>query len=398
MAVVYEVVHERLGKRFALKVLGAPSAQASARLEREARIIARLRHPHVVEAVDFGDDGESRYLVMELVEGETLAARLSRAGRLSPDQIAEIFLPVCSALAAAHQAGIVHRDLKPSNIMLTRGPGGRVWPKVVDFGVSKMPEDAPEPLTRSGAVIGTVSYLSPELARGARDVTGTSDVYSLGTILFECATGRLPFVGDSSYDVMHAIVTQAAPPPSTIAPDVPAAVDALVVRALERDRAARFESARALGRELLAIADATTRSMWEREFDALGDEPTGRTLPEEPAAAPVRAPLPKGGWLVAGALLIAAALAGVAARSTSAAPGPLPSPPPSVTAAEPVAIAPASVEPPPARVDEAPAPAPAPGPAARPPSARPRPSAAATVPSGKVTPARRGANGAPILE
>jgi serine/threonine-protein kinase len=412
MAVVYEVLHERLGKRFALKVLGTQSSLGATRLEREARIVAQLRHPHVVDAVDFGGEGDSRYLVMELVEGETLAARLARVGRLPLDEIAAIFLPVCSALAAAHARGIVHRDLKPSNIMLASGAGGRVWPKVLDFGISKLQGASPDPVTRTGVVLGTVSYLSPELARSARDVSGQSDVYTMGTMLFECATGRLPFVGESHYDVMHAIVTQAAPRPGAIAPELPASFDALVSSALERDRGARIASARALGKELLAFADPVTRSLWEGEFEGGADtthgdsrdEPAGSTLPEEPVAVTTSSPVRGRRARAAAVGLTVAALAiGVvtlvrvrATHSALAASSPSAEPPATTAAPAPVETGPQA-----AAVTSATA-----EPSADPPRSPPRPKPVAIeakapphIPSSKPAPAfRRGANGAPILE
>jgi serine/threonine-protein kinase len=237
-----------------------------------------------VEPVDLGGEGDARYLVMELVEGETLAALLERRGRLSPREIAAIFLPICSAIAAAHDLGVVHRDLKPSNIILARGPGGRLWPKVLDFGVSKWNDASSEGLTRSGTVVGTVSYVSPEIARGAADVTGQSDVYSLGIILFQCATGEPPFRGESSYEVMHAIVTRAAPSPSSVVADLPSAFDEMVRLALERDREIRFASVRALGRHLLVFADPEVRLAWQAEFEE-GTALQSATAAERPALA-----------------------------------------------------------------------------------------------------------------
>jgi hypothetical protein len=325
-----------------------------------------------------------------------------------------IFLPVCSALAAAHARGIVHRDLKPSNIVLASGPGGRVWPKVLDFGISKFEGATHDPLTRTGVVLGTVSYLSPELARNARDVSGQSDVYTVGTMLFECSTGRLPFVGESHYDVMHAIVTQAAPRPGAIVPELPASFDALVSSALERDRGARIASARALGGALLAFADPGTRSLWEGEFERAADvahgdsreQLAGCTLPEEPVAVTTSSPVRARRARAAAVGLTFAALAfGVVTivrvrttHATLAAPSPSAEPPPAAAAAEHSSTVPQ------AQVAVVPS-ATAEPPAVAPPS-YPRPKPLATeakapphVPSIKPAPAfQRGANGAPILE
>jgi serine/threonine-protein kinase len=266
-AAVYEVVLEGLERRFALKVLLSPDATTTARLKREARALARLHHPHIVAPVDFGFDGGEPYLVMELVVGETLAGRLARVGRLDLQEIAAIFLPVCSALVAAHAVGIVHRDLKPSNIMLAIGPGKRLLPKVVDFGLARSVTEREATLT-GGGVLGTVGYLSPEAARGDRNVTGLSDIYAVGVMLFECATGQLPFRGESAYEVMHAIVTASPAVPSTIIPGLSPQFDALVASAMARERSLRPPSAIALGRALLSFADSATRALWEPEFES----------------------------------------------------------------------------------------------------------------------------------
>ena len=172
-AVVVEARHEPTGRRVAVKALSeehVDNPTLVARFAREARITARLQHPNIVSSSDVGFEGERPYIVMELLEGETLADLLRRAGRLSLEEIAAIFLPICTAIAAAHAAGVIHRDLKPSNLVLARTPNGIV-PKVVDFGVSKVrggEAGLDSELTVSGTVLGTMRYLSPEQAFGAR--------------------------------------------------------------------------------------------------------------------------------------------------------------------------------------------------------------------------------------
>lgn len=296
MSVVYEVIHQQLGRHFAMKMLNSQQARhpkAIARLKREAQLVARLRHPNVVVAIDYGVNDSQPYLVMELVEGETLAARLRRVGRFSLPEMASVFLPVCSAVATAHDLGIVHRDLKPSNIILESVPGGRFSPKVLDFGISRCDDDQEASLTGTGAVLGTVSYLSPEHVCGAREIDAQSDVFALAVMFFECVTGQLPFTGETSYDVMHAIATRKAPTPSTLAPELPPAFDSLIAHALERSRASRTESAIALGRELLGFADPATRAMWSSEF-TVGARDAGswvRTLTDERSNRAARLPL-----------------------------------------------------------------------------------------------------------
>jgi serine/threonine-protein kinase len=429
MAAVYEVEHETLGRRFALKSLLLPGGAATARLEREARALAGLDHPHIVAPVDFGVEGGAPYLVMELVAGETLAARLARVGRLDLGEIAAIFVPVCSALAAAHAIGVVHRDLKPSNVALSTGPGGRLVPKVLDFGVAKW-LDAPDATLTGTGVLGTVSYLSPEVARGERSVDERTDVYSLGVMLFECATGELPFPGESSYEIMHRIVTGTRQAPTSIVKSLPPAFDALVEGALAREREDRLPSTQALGRGLLAFADGPTRALWE---PALGGEGlvTGArglrppeldaTLTEDHLAViggPRSTRPPSHGarrktvvLLGAGAVALAA-LGGLslAVRLSSApgrigdpvvAPAPLPPAPSSAPVADAVpSTTPAATVPGPP-VAPTPAPLPAPLVAPRATSRSPHPPPAAQPPAAQQTSARpieTGRNGAVILE
>jgi serine/threonine-protein kinase len=424
MAAVYEVEHQALGRRFALKVLLSPGKVATARLEREARALARLDHPHIVAPVDFGVDDHAPYLVMELVTGETLAAHLARVGRLDLSGLAAIFLPVCSAVSAAHAIGVVHRDLKPSNVGLSLGSGGRLVPKVLDFGVAKSVVDASGGTLTGSGVLGTVSYLSPEVARGERSLDERTDVYSLGVMLFECATGELPFRGESSYEVMHQIVTGSRVAPSSITSGLPPAFDALVESALARERERRLPSARALGRALLAFADGPTRALWEREF---GGEPVpadarafpapdrDATLTEDHLAAigGPRSSLsqsPSAHSRTALLLGVAAlALFGIGgglqlarppSATGSAADESAPSTAPSPTIAQPapsVSSIPNEVAPPP---PSPPLVVPVLLPASHPTSGAPRTrsTAAAPAPSASARPFERGANGALILE
>ena len=268
MSIVYEAKHVVLGKRAALKVLSSGAlaeTRAGKRFLREARIVAQLDHPHIVEAFDFGEVEGNPYLVMEILDGRDLAVVLQRRGRLALPELVEIFVPILSAVSSAHTAGVIHRDLKPSNVALPMR-GGRMHPKVVDFGISKVLAAEVESVTHDDTILGTPQYLSPELTRGAANASPASDQYALGVMLYECATGQLPHQGKSTYDVMHAIVTTDAPAPSTLVPALPAAFDAIVARAMSRDVATRFPSVHALATALMALGDSGTQATWGAEF------------------------------------------------------------------------------------------------------------------------------------
>ncbi len=193
---------------------------------------------------------------MSLVEGNDLTDHIRLFHPMTTAQIADCILPVIDAVTAAHDAGIVHRDLKPSNIRLARGPFGTLVPKVLDFGISKLTGgDEATDLTESGTAVGTVGYMSPEQLRSSRQVDARSDIYALGIILYECATGRRPYDGDSPYDLMHAILTAQPVAPGFLRSDLPAAFDALVLRAMHRDPSERFASGRGLRRALAAFTE-----------------------------------------------------------------------------------------------------------------------------------------------
>ena len=270
MGLVYEAHHQALGKRVALKQLRVRNRDrqsARTRFERAARAAAQLRHPHIVNVFDLGVMDEQPFLVMDLVEGPTLAERLREHGPLTLREIVATFLPIASAVATAHKAGLVHRDLKPANVILSSGPGAAHWPVVVDFGISKLIDDD-DPLTEPEAIVGTLPYLAPELARDPRSVCPASDQYALGVMLYECATGRRPFAGAGAYDLLHAIVTASPVPPSELSPELPRDFDAVVAQAMSREPAARFGSVTALGSALLSFATRREWTQWGAEFAA----------------------------------------------------------------------------------------------------------------------------------
>ena len=270
MGTVYEAVHEKLEKRVALKCLHARYAeqrQAQLRFEREARVVARCRHPHVVNVFDCGEADGCPFLVMDLIDGPTLAQYTRNRGAWPLPEIVEMFLPIASAVYAAHEAGIVHRDVKPANVLVAAGPGGRPWPMVVDFGISRL-IDEEDPLTRSEAIVGTLPYLPPELARDPRLATPEVDQYALGVMLYECATARRPFTGVSPYELLHAIVTSSPPSPSEINPLLPPEFDLVVRRAMARDPSERYPSVHALASALLSFGTRRAWLVWGGEFAA----------------------------------------------------------------------------------------------------------------------------------
>lgn len=286
MAVLYAAQHQSLGKRVAIKVLHASHAQrpeVARRFAREGEAAARLSHPNVVEVFDVGTHPKvGPYLVMEFLDGEDLGRHLARRGRLSVEEIADLMVPVLSAIVAAHAAGVVHRDLKPDNIFLCT-KRGRTTPKVVDFGISKFDGASYPPLTtaltQSRVLLGTPSYMSPEQARGERHIDGRTDQFSLGVILFECATGRRPFEAESLYGILTAIVEKTPERPTKLAP-LPLELEKLIMRALAKRPEERFTTTREFGRALLQFASPNTRLNYASDFD--GSE----AAPNAPDAVP----------------------------------------------------------------------------------------------------------------
>ena len=247
MAKVFKGTDEVLGRTVAIKVLAPQIADDEsfvARFRREAQAAARLNHPNLVGVYDTGEDDGVKYIVMEYVEGKTLAAYLADGGRIMPDRATEIAEDVCSALTVAHAAGIVHRDIKPGNIMVT--PHGEV--KVTDFGIARVAMSG-DTIAQTVAVLGTASYLSPEQAQG-QAVDGRSDIYSLGCVLYEMLTGRPPFVGDSPVTVASKHVLETPKPPSKLNPDVSPELDAVVLKTLAKNPANRYQAADELRADL----------------------------------------------------------------------------------------------------------------------------------------------------
>ena len=253
MGAVWAATHLLTHKRVAIKLLKGEiaSPETLRRFVREARAASAVRHPNVVEIHDILTlDDSSPAMVMDLLEGETLAQYLERTEVIPLAELATIMAPVFSAVGSAHAAGIVHRDLKPENIFLARLGDGRVEPKVLDFGIAKlMPlgekmDTAGAASTRTGAVLGTPYYMAPEQAFGEKDLDARADVWALGVILYECSSGRRPIDGENLGQVFKMITVGPTTPLALLTPDLPPDFVALVDRMMQRDRELRIRDLR----------------------------------------------------------------------------------------------------------------------------------------------------------
>jgi serine/threonine-protein kinase len=409
MGVVYEAQHAVVRRRFAVKFLRRDFSERREilmRFQREAEAAGALENEHVTAAVDFGiaADG-SPYIVMEFLVGESLEALLARERRLSVARAADLVLQACRGIAAAHAAGIVHRDLKPHNLYLCRRQDGTDLVKVLDFGIAKLEAFDDGLATRTGLVLGTPAYMSPEQARGDKIIDARADVYGLGAILYQLLSGEKPHPGASPNAILHHIATQPPVPLRADELSLPAALVAVIDRSLASDLEVRFASAEALAE---ALAPFARRAVWPAPEvlavapAAEGAEAPGAEAPGAEAgaasspAASVKPLAPRriiaGAAIVAAVVVIGAAMLAVAARSRhlarAAATSPTSAPVPAgqvpgapLPAPLPVAdrIAAAAAAPPaPARPRPAPSPVERSGPAGRPrgrPTGRPEPPA-----------------------
>ncbi len=283
MGSVWEGLHSTLGTRVAIKFIDAAFAdsdEARSRFENEARAAAKLNSKYAVQVFDHGVMPDGRpFIVMEFLTGEPLDSRLDRTGRLPPAETARIISQVSRALARAHAVGIVHRDLKPENIFLVWDDEDQAHvAKVVDFGIAKFTDAQASGIsssTRTGSVLGTPYYMSPEQARGLRTVDYRSDLWSLGVITYRCMTGALPFEGEAVGDLLVKICTGPIPVPSQVADGVPPLFDAWFERALQRDPALRFTTVTELAEQLGVVCGLSRAPMGSSTSEGVAPPPPG---------------------------------------------------------------------------------------------------------------------------
>jgi len=306
MAEVYKAVDEVLGRTVAVKVLHPRYASDPgfvARFRQEAQAAANLSHPSIVNIYDWGRDDDTYYIVMEYVRGTDLKAIIEQQGAIDPMKAAEYASQVCAALAVAHGYDIIHRDIKPHNIVLAAD--GTV--KVMDFGIARAGNST---MTQTGSVLGTAHYVSPEQAQG-RALGPASDLYSLGVVLYELTTGRLPFDADTPVAVALKQVNEEPVPPRTINPNIPPALEAVILRAMQKDPSARYASAEEMRADLKRVLAGG--SVAAPAAVAAGGMDETSVMPAVGAAAGSRVrPIPKRRnpwpWIIGAVLLLAAGL------------------------------------------------------------------------------------------
>jgi eukaryotic-like serine/threonine-protein kinase len=285
MGVVYAARHTGTGRRVAIKCVSANanSLTANARFLREAQAAGRIDHPNVVQVFDVGEDERGRFIVMEFLQGQSLA-ELWHDRRLPAHDVIDLVIPALRGVHAAHRRGVVHRDLKPDNIFACRSDAGiPVHVKVLDFGVSKLmlDEEEGEDLTRTGVLIGTPQYMSPERVRGRGDTDLRTDIYAVGVILYEGLTGKRPFEDEEVTNLVVRIAKETARPLRELDASIPAALEEVVLKAMARDPDKRFADAQELAVALEPFAG-------EERFTPQKRDPTGRqSLPgPHPSSSP----------------------------------------------------------------------------------------------------------------
>ncbi|MCC6300138.1 MAG: serine/threonine protein kinase [Anaerolineales bacterium] len=307
MATVYKAYQPSMDRNVAIKVLPrqlAESPEFAARFQQEARIIARLEHPHILPVFDFGESDGVTYFVMRYLEAGTLKTKMA-AGPLSLNEIDRLFTQLAEALNYAHGHGIVHRDLKPANALID--DSGNLF--LTDFGIAKLLESASPRLTQTDAIMGTPAYISPEQAK-AESINQRSDIYSLGIILYEMVTGSVPFVADTPLAVILKHISDPLPPPSVVKKDIPEAIERVILKALAKDPSDRYATASEF---LSAWKRALEEKETVRQIPAPTSTPASRAgtpldqTQGKPASVSSRAPASssgRAGWVV-GCLVLA---------------------------------------------------------------------------------------------
>jgi serine/threonine-protein kinase len=289
MGTVYRAEHTLIGKAAAVKVLNAElcaNEDVVNRFLNEAKATTTIKHPGIVEVFDYGymESGHA-YLVMEYLEGMTLAKRCKTRGKIPEGEAAMLLRGVCSALSAAHARGIIHRDLKPDNVFLVEDPDAPMGerPKLLDFGIAKLTEIGLAGATKTGAVMGTPTYMSPEQCRGTGDVDLRADLYSIGCMYYELVAGRPPFVGLGAGELIGAHLFVEPDPPTMYAPELSAETEQLIMSLIDKTPANRPQTARELAQKLTMIAQ---HQGWVTQTN-----PTGISSPSLPILRPPT-PLP----------------------------------------------------------------------------------------------------------
>ena len=322
MGRVYKGVQPQIGSRVAVKVLSRECTDRKDLVERffsEARAVNLIRHESIVNVLDLAMLPDGRpYIVMEYLDGSPLSDLITRLGPMPLGGMARLAVEVLDALGAAHAKGIVHRDLKPDNVFVT--PAGRA--KVLDFGIAKLLPELGGSFTQTGSLLGTPHYMSPEQASG-KPIDSRTDLYAMGVILFECVTGQKPFVGDSMFDLLRKHVDVPPPSPRTLRPDLPPALEQLILTALAKDPAARFPTAAAMASAL----QQATSGMPPEQWAVLSGSSSG-LAPTTPSGAGWGTPASWGGSRAASAPATGPSLGhGAPVHSAHSAPAPMPQPP-----------------------------------------------------------------------
>jgi eukaryotic-like serine/threonine-protein kinase len=268
MGTVFEAQHVSIGRIVAIKILNPESNTHTAvkRFQQEAWAAGSIGHPNLCEVSDIGSLPDGRpYLVMERLLGQTLAERLDQERRLSIDVAIDVLMQMLAGLAAVHLKNIVHRDIKPENVFLSEHPGFPIITKLLDFGVSKVMASATDDwddksaLTKTGVVMGTPYYVSPEQARAIRDLDARTDLYSCGVVLYEALTGELPYEAEHFHALLLRIVRGNPTPPTALRPEIPPELEKVVLTAMAVDRDARYPTASDMARALHAVTVVHSR-------------------------------------------------------------------------------------------------------------------------------------------